>query len=124
MAPVLSFFLMIRRPPRSTLFPYTTLFRSNWIGRSEGLLVRFALRPDTVPNGETELQIYTTRHDTLFGAKFMAVGPDYPLDNGAAQEKPPVAPFIRVAQRVGTAPEAIDKAEKLGLHTRIRAENP
>src|SRR5690348_17569456 len=23
---------MIRRPPRSTLFPYTTLFRSNWYG--------------------------------------------------------------------------------------------
>src|SRR5216683_6009245 len=29
---VLFFFLMIRRPPRSTLFPYTTLFRSR--GRS------------------------------------------------------------------------------------------
>src|SRR3712207_7014086 len=28
MDPVLFFFLMIRRPPRSTLFPYTTLFRS------------------------------------------------------------------------------------------------
>src|SRR3712207_8952366 len=28
------FFLMIRRPPRSTLFPYTTLFRSvRWCGR-------------------------------------------------------------------------------------------
>src|SRR3712207_8793095 len=26
----LFFFLMIRRPPRSTLFPYTTLFRSDW----------------------------------------------------------------------------------------------
>src|SRR5256885_11513414 len=26
----LFFFLMIRRPPRSTLFPYTTLFRSPW----------------------------------------------------------------------------------------------
>src|SRR5579863_2239792 len=25
------FFLMIRRPPRSTLFPYTTLFRSNTV---------------------------------------------------------------------------------------------
>src|SRR3712207_7888093 len=24
------FFLMMRRPPRSTLFPYTTLFRSHW----------------------------------------------------------------------------------------------
>src|SRR5687768_5160589 len=27
---------MIRRPPRSTLFPYTTLFRSNFIGNVEG----------------------------------------------------------------------------------------
>src|SRR2546430_9859143 len=27
-SPLLFFFLMIRRPPRSTLFPYTTLFRS------------------------------------------------------------------------------------------------
>src|SRR5260370_2339265 len=26
---ILFFFLMIRRPPRSTLFPYTTLFRSD-----------------------------------------------------------------------------------------------
>src|SRR5258708_7501931 len=40
------FFLMIRRPPRSTLFPYTTLFRS---GRIAGRLLwgahRAALRP-------------------------------------------------------------------------------
>src|ERR1041385_9314721 len=28
----LVFFLMIRRPPRSTLFPYTTLFRSHFVG--------------------------------------------------------------------------------------------
>src|SRR5438445_9865001 len=32
---MLFFFLMIRRPPRSTLFPYTTLFRSNCSGRVE-----------------------------------------------------------------------------------------
>src|SRR4029077_17979090 len=31
---VISFFLMIRRPPRSTLFPYTTLFRSRRSGGS------------------------------------------------------------------------------------------
>src|SRR5919198_1159738 len=34
---ILFFFLMIRRPPRSTLFPYTTLFRSEWINRSSPL---------------------------------------------------------------------------------------
>src|SRR5438067_9841656 len=32
-ARILLFFLMIRRPPRSTLFPYTTLFRSSRDGR-------------------------------------------------------------------------------------------
>src|SRR6266496_6309860 len=49
------FFLMIRRPPRSTLFPYTTLFRSprQWrrIGvrracKSEGPAAAFTLRRD------------------------------------------------------------------------------
>src|SRR3712207_8439871 len=36
----LFFFLMIRRPPRSTLFPYTTLFRSSpHLGRPKALRV-------------------------------------------------------------------------------------
>src|SRR3712207_5371941 len=38
------FFLMIRRPPRSTLFPYTTLFRS---GRSVSLSIALASRGPT-----------------------------------------------------------------------------
>src|SRR5260221_13296144 len=33
---VFFFFLMIRRPPRSTLFPYTTLFRSPRVGHRGG----------------------------------------------------------------------------------------
>src|ERR1022692_1558445 len=36
------FFLMIRRPPRSTLFPYTTLFRSRWDELMLGALALFA----------------------------------------------------------------------------------
>src|SRR5258705_8984482 len=37
------FFLMIRRPPRSTLFPYTTLFRSHLVVREDAhLLFGFA----------------------------------------------------------------------------------
>src|SRR3712207_7705118 len=35
----LFFFLMIRRPPRSTLFPYTTLFRSMWSSQEGSLLL-------------------------------------------------------------------------------------
>src|SRR2546427_7696062 len=42
---VFFFFLMIRRPPRSTLFPYTTLFRSKFIGlRDAGDPVEIARR--------------------------------------------------------------------------------
>src|SRR5688572_33016412 len=37
------FFLMIRRPPRSTLFPYTTLFRSSESRVLEGTATRSAL---------------------------------------------------------------------------------
>src|SRR5438874_9723330 len=42
---------MIRRPPRSTLFPYTTLFRSAGVGRSGrlGRLVRGVVRPAGPP---------------------------------------------------------------------------
>src|SRR3712207_8365099 len=36
------FFLMIRRPPRSTLFPYTTLFRSDRVPRRAGAHARRA----------------------------------------------------------------------------------
>src|SRR2546425_5679346 len=35
--PFCFFFLMIRRPPRSTLFPYTTLFRSVWSRGGEAI---------------------------------------------------------------------------------------
>ncbi|HST93784.1 MAG TPA: leucine--tRNA ligase, partial [Microvirga sp.] len=100
------------------------LMQRNWIGRSEGLLVRFALQPDTVPNGETELEIYTTRPDTLFGARFMAVAPDHPLARAAAERNPELAAFIEECKHVGTAQEAIEKAEKLGFDTGIRARHP
>src|SRR3989449_6997485 len=42
------FFLMIRRPPRSTLFPYTTLFRSHQGGGSRGNARAVASRPHGV----------------------------------------------------------------------------
>src|SRR5699024_11640488 len=38
------FFLMLRRPPRSTLFPYTTLFRSDGIREKRNFLNEIRLR--------------------------------------------------------------------------------
>src|SRR5262252_7740902 len=88
------------------------LMQQNWIGRSEGLLVRFALDPVTTPAGETELKIFTTRPDTLFGAKFMAISADHPLAIAAAAKNSKLAEFIAEIKKIGTAQEIIDTAEK------------
>src|SRR2546427_7152277 len=50
-APYSFFFLMIRRPPRSTLFPYTTLFRSSCCAsRCPGLLPSYATSRSAGPS--------------------------------------------------------------------------
>jgi leucyl-tRNA synthetase len=100
------------------------LMQKNWIGRSEGLLVRFALDPKTAPNGESELEVFTTRPDTLFGAKFMAIAPDHPLAAAAAKNNPKLTAFIEECRHRGTALAEIETAEKLGFDTGIRARHP
>ncbi|HUN94659.1 MAG TPA: leucine--tRNA ligase [Bradyrhizobium sp.] len=100
------------------------LMQRNWIGRSEGLLIRFALDQATSPAGESELKIFTTRPDTLFGAKFMAISADHPLAQAAAAKNPELAEFIAEIKRIGTAQEIIDTAEKQGFDTGIRAIHP
>ena len=100
------------------------LMQKNWIGRSEGLLVRFALDQTTTPNGESELEVFTTRPDTLFGAKFMALAPDHPLAAAAAAKNPALAKFIEECRHRGTAQAEIDTAEKLGFDTGMKAAHP
>src|SRR3989442_13126235 len=48
------FFLMIRRPPRSTLFPYTTLFRSIYMLDPEGRIVSWNLGAKRIKGYEEE----------------------------------------------------------------------
>ncbi|WP_439407554.1 leucine--tRNA ligase [Bradyrhizobium sp. DASA03076] len=100
------------------------LMQRNWIGRSEGLLIRFALDQATTPAGESELKIFTTRPDTLFGARFMAISADHPLAQAAAAKNPDLAEFISDIKKIGTAQSIIDTAEKQGFDTGIRAVHP
>src|SRR3712207_9470343 len=52
------FFLMIRRPPRSTLFPYTTLFRSETQAREDlaRMVLETAARAADVAQAEQRIQ--------------------------------------------------------------------
>ena len=100
------------------------LMQKNWIGRSEGLSVRFALDKATAPADESEIEIYTTRPDTLFGASFVALAPEHPLAKNAAANNAHLAAFIDECRKMGTAQEAIDKAEKKGFDTGIWVSHP
>jgi len=100
------------------------LMQANWIGRSEGMLVRWALDKKTAPKGHSELEIYTTRPDTLFGASFMAIAPDHPLAKAAAETNPALAEFAAECRRMGTSVAELETAEKRGFDTGIRAVHP
>jgi leucyl-tRNA synthetase len=96
----------------------------NWIGRSEGLMLRWAIAEGTGPAGFDELEIYTTRPDTLFGASFMAVAPDHPLARAAAAANPELQAFCDACRSMGTSAAEIETAEKLGFDTGIRCVHP
>jgi leucyl-tRNA synthetase len=98
------------------------LMQKNWIGKSEGLLIRWLLANS--PTGFSELEVFTTRPDTLFGASFLALAPDHPLARAAATNDPKLAAFVDECKHMGTAQELIDKAEKSGYDTGIRALHP
>ncbi|MGL4637957.1 MAG: leucine--tRNA ligase [Beijerinckiaceae bacterium] len=96
----------------------------NWIGRSEGLMLRWALDKTTSPKGFDELEIYTTRPDTLFGASFMAIAPDHPLAKAASEKNAELAAFCDECRRMGTSVAALETAEKKGFDTGIKAVHP
>ncbi|QKK31264.1 leucine--tRNA ligase [Rhizobium indicum] len=100
------------------------LMQKNWIGRSEGLTIRWEIVPETTPAGESELTVYTTRPDTLFGASFLAIAADHPLANDAAAKNPDIEAFCDECRRAGTSLAALETAEKKGMDTGIRVRHP
>ena len=108
------------------------LMQRNWIGRSEGLEVRFSVVPSEITakaalvsdDVRSEVKVYTTRPDTLFGAKFLAVSADHPLALALAAANPALQAFAEECRRMGTAQEAIDTAEKLGFDTGLKVRHP
>src|SRR5437667_12614474 len=62
---VFFFFLMIRRPPRSTLFPYTTLFRSAEQDGGEGPHLHEGVAADQLVRSEEHTSELQSHHDLV-----------------------------------------------------------
>jgi leucyl-tRNA synthetase len=95
------------------------LMQHNWIGRSEGAHVLF----DIVGRSD-RLEVFTTRHDTLFGASFCAIAANHPLAASVAANDPKLADFIAECNRMSTSEAAIETAEKKGYDTGLKARHP
>jgi len=100
------------------------LMQANWIGRSEGLLVRFEIVPGTAPKGHDLIEVFTTRPDTLFGASFVAIAPDHPLAKAVAERNSGARDFIAECQRHGTTAAELETQEKKGFDTGLRVRHP
>jgi leucyl-tRNA synthetase len=99
----------------------------NWIGRSEGAVVRFPVVQPAAGPGEGILEVFTTRLDTIFGATFCVVAPRHPVLGripAASPARRGLDEFLlridaRDVTRAGMEPQ-----EKEGIDTGLRVRNP
>jgi len=103
------------------------LMQRNWIGRSEGAVVRFPILEGGSPVAEAALEIYTTRLDTIFGATFCVVAPTHPLLDRLAAADPGRARVDQFRRRMAqrdVARAGAEPEEKEGVDTGLRVRNP
>jgi leucyl-tRNA synthetase len=91
----------------------------NWLGRSEGLQIRF-----DVDGGDDAVTVFTTRPDTLMGATYVAVAAEHPLALQAARDNAELADFIEGCKRGGTSEAELETQEKLGMATGLHVIHP
>jgi leucyl-tRNA synthetase len=91
--------------------------QKNWIGRSEGVQLSFDVEG-------TELEVYTTRPDTIYGVSYVAVAAEHPLALQAAESNPELADFIDECKKNAVNEEAMEKLEKKGMDTGLKATHP
>ena len=100
------------------------LMQRNWIGRSEGLRFSFILEDEKGNELPDKLTVYTTRHDTIFGASFCAISADHELAKKNSAKDQGLAEFRREVSALGTSEETIERAEKKGYALGIYARHP
>jgi len=98
------------------------LMQENWIGKSRGLQFRFRL-PNPV-DGIDQVEVFTTRPDTIFGASFLAVAADHPIAQAVAGRDAKAAEFIAECKAGGTSAAEIETAEKKGYATGLEVAHP
>ena len=98
----------------------------NWIGKSEGAEIDFALADEDGSPTDTVMTVFTTRPDTLFGATFFLLAPEYPglMELTAPENRDAVQEVIDIAAATSTADRASSDREKHGAFIGRYMVNP
>ncbi len=91
------------------------IMQRNWIGRSEGTEISFALdHPDVA---EKEIKVFTTRPDTVYGVTFMVLAPEHPLVEKltSSEKKAEVQAYITKSRRLTDIERLSTEKEKDGV---------
>ena len=103
-------------------WPASTLeMQKNWIGRSVGAEVEFALA-----GARGSLRIFTTRPDTLFGATYMVLAPEHPLVDAVTvpERRAEVTAYRDAAAHKSDLQRQELEKDKTGVFTGGHAVNP
>ncbi len=91
----------------------------NWIGKSVGATINFK-----IDNHKENIQIFTTRPDTIFGATFIALSSQHPLSLKIAKTDNKAKEFIKFCESQSTSEVDMEKAEKFGYDTTLTVSHP
>lgn len=97
------------------------LMQRNWIGKSVGAEVTFALK-----DSDKKITVYTTRPDTLFGATYMVLAPEHQLvaEITTSEQKEAVEKYIEGAAKKSDLERTDLAKDKTGVFTGAYAVNP
>ena len=99
------------------------LMQQNWIGKSHGVTINFTLAA-TKGDPDRQLEVFTTRPDTIFGMGFCAIASEHPLAREYGARDAGLAEFLRACDKAGTSQAALETAEKKGVMLPFRAKHP
>jgi len=101
--------------------------QANWIGRSEGAEVEFALCDDIGTPTDERITVFTTRPDTLFGCTFFLLAPEHPLVarlTAGTEYEAAVNEVVALAQKETAVERQLGERTKHGAFTGRYVENP
>ncbi|OUU62775.1 MAG: leucine--tRNA ligase [Alphaproteobacteria bacterium TMED62] len=100
------------------------IMQKNWIGESIGAKLSLKIIKNNIILDIKEIEVFTTRPDTIFGASFVAIAPDHTLSEKLSKGSKVVEKFIKEWKKSFISEEDLDKAPKNGLFTNLYVLHP